>query len=339
MPRLLGFLRKNFIFLFLILAVYVWYLATHTVYNLKPTKVITANSQVSLYVEPQDGKNPLLNEINYAQKEILVEAYLLSDKDIISALKEARNRGVDVRVMIEEHPFGGGGINPKTKSELDKSGVNTRWTNPNYSLTHEKSIVIDGKEAFIMNQNLTTSSFSKNREYDILDKNPNDVAQVRNIFTSDWKRESYRPPNESSLVISPVTSRKILTSLIKKPGKTLELEFEEIQDPEVISLISQMAKTKKVRVIVPPLSKLDVNSEAVEQIRESGGDVRFLSSPYPHAKLILSNSRTSYVGSINLSTQSMDQNRELGIILSDPQILNKLSETFESDWESAVPAN
>jgi phosphatidylserine/phosphatidylglycerophosphate/cardiolipin synthase-like enzyme len=339
MPHLAAFLRKNFIFLFLIIAVYIWYFATHTIHDIAPTKVLTANSQVSLYVEPENGKTFLTSEIKKAKKEIFVEVYLLSDKDVISALEEARTRGVNVEVMMEEHPFGGGGINPKTKSELSKHRVNVAWTNPNYSLTHEKSIVIDGKEAFIMNQNLTTSSFSKNREYDILDRNSNDVAQIRNIFISDWKKQGYSPPNESSLVISPVNSRKILTSLIRKPAKTLDLEFEEIQDPVVITQIADLAKTERVRVIIPPLPKLDVNSKAAQQIKSSGGSVRFLSTLYPHAKLIISGGNTAYVGSINLSTQSMDENRELGIILSNTKILNTLSQTFETDWNNATPAN
>ncbi len=328
------FLRKNLIFVALILGVYIWYFATHTIHDIRPTKVITVNSAINLYVEPESGETPIVEEIKKAKKEIFVEVYLLSDKEVISALEEARNRGVDVKVMMEEHPFGGGGINPKTKADLAEHNVQTAWSNPAFSLTHEKSIVIDGKEAFILNQNLTTTAFSKNREYDILDRNTNDAVQIRNIFIDDWKRQNYSVPNSTDLVVSPLTSRKILTSLIKKSTKTLDLEFEEIQDPSTIDLIAQMARAKKVRVIMPPLSKLEVNSKAAKKIKNSGGSVHFLSSPSPHAKLILSDGKVAYVGSINLSTQSMDENRELGIILSSPDAINKLSSTFEKDWNA-----
>jgi hypothetical protein len=32
----------------------------------------------------------------------------------------------------------------------------------------------------------------------------------------------------------------------------------------------------------------------------------------------------------------MDENRELGIILSEPGVVQKLTESFDSDWAQAV---
>ena len=57
------------------------------------------------------------------------------------------------------------------QKNLWRSWITFEWTNSTFSLTHEKSIVIDKNKAFILNQNLTASSFSKNREYDVLDTN------------------------------------------------------------------------------------------------------------------------------------------------------------------------
>ena len=38
------------------------------------------------------------------------------------------------------------------------------------------------------------------------------------------------------------------------------------------------------------------------------------------------------VGSENISAQSLDQNRELGIIVSDANVLSRLQTTFQKDW-------
>jgi phosphatidylserine/phosphatidylglycerophosphate/cardiolipin synthase-like enzyme len=54
-----------------------------------------------------------------------------------------------------------------------------------------------------------------------------------------------------------------------------------------------------------------------------------------HAKMILSDDTKAYIGSINFSAQSMDENRELGIILTQADSIQKLTTTFETDWESA----
>src|SRR5512142_881167 len=37
-----------------------------------------------------------------------------TDRNVIRALEEAANRGLDVRVMLEPHPFGGGSSPSKT---------------------------------------------------------------------------------------------------------------------------------------------------------------------------------------------------------------------------------
>ena len=42
--------------------------------------------------------------------------------------------------------------------------------------------------------------------------------------------------------------------------------------------------------------------------------------------------KTAFVGSENISSQSLDQNRELGIIVSDAGVLGTLQSTFQKDW-------
>jgi len=236
--------------------------------------------------------------------------------------------------MLEQHPFGGGGINNTTKKELEKMGLSVSWANPNYSLTHEKSIVIDGEELFILTQNLTTSAFSKNREYDVLDTNPEDVSIVRQIFLNDWNRSNYSPPS-SNLLISPINSRARIENLIKDGASKIDIEIEEIVDEKIIALVCEKEKSSEVRLIIPPIKNLSANKKASDTLTKCGASVRFLSSPYPHAKLILVDNDKAYIGSINLSKQSMDENRELGIILVESNSIVTLYSTFEKDWKKA----
>src|SRR5918996_443546 len=59
------------------------------------------------FIEPGDGRAPLLDEIRAARRSIDLEVYIITDDVILQALEEAQRRGVDVRVILEEHPFGG----------------------------------------------------------------------------------------------------------------------------------------------------------------------------------------------------------------------------------------
>jgi cardiolipin synthase A/B len=51
-----------------------------------------------------------------------------------------------------------------------------------------------------------------------------------------------------------------------------------------------------------------------------------------HAKIIVVGNKEAFVGSENISAQSLHQNRELGIIVSDPSVSNTLQTTFQYDW-------
>ncbi len=299
-----------------------------------PSEVLGTATNVSLFVEPEDGRKPLLEVLNLAQKEILAEAYLLSDPDVKLYLEEADRRGADVRVILEQHPFGGGNINNDSKTELENNGVLVRWSSPDFALTHEKTVIVDGKIVCILNMNLTKTAFTKNREYNACDENPAEVSEAKRIFLADWDRKDYSPI-EANLVVSPNNSRGKLVALIKAAEKSLDVEMEVLEDDQIINLLAERSGQIPVRIILPPISKVDTNQKAVDGLRAAGTKVRVLSSPYIHAKVIVVDGQRVYLGSVNLSSQSLDQNRELGILISRPDVVSRIAQTFEKDWDMA----
>lgn len=293
-------------------------------------EVLGARANLQLFIEPEDGREPVLRAINMAQREILVEVYLLSDPEVIAALKEAEARGVEVKVLLEQHPFGGSGLNQKAKPDLEATGAEVRWSNPSFALTHEKSLAVDGRMVCILNLNLTKSAFEKNREYNICTENQEEVAEVVAIFTADWERKSYLPTTPN-LVVSPDNSRGKLTALINSAQKSIDLEIEVLQDTKLIELLAEKAKIIPVRIITPPSEKIAGNKKV------AGVAAKTLSSPYVHAKLLLIDGQRAYVGSVNFSQQSLDRNRELGILISQPDVIERLKQAFETDFEAGTP--
>jgi cardiolipin synthase len=67
--------------------------------------------------------------------------------------------------------------------------------------------------------------------------------------------------------------------------------------------------------------------------------VRYLVSPYMHAKLVVMDGAVAFVGSENFSSTSLDENRELGITIGEPQALASLSHVFAQDWALASAAH
>src|SRR6185312_10829156 len=162
--------------------------------------------------------------------------YLLTNKTIIHDLEYANAKGVKVRVILEQHPYGDSESGPSTNQsaydQLDAAGIAVHWTSGRYALTHEKSMVIDRSTAYILTLNFTASAFTKNREFGVVDHNQADVAETEAIFSADWADQPYTP-HDPNLFLSPVNSRAHLIELIARAKHTMEVYAEEVQDSGV----------------------------------------------------------------------------------------------------------
>lgn len=299
----------------------------------------TGANGLGIIVEPDAGQDPIVNAIHGAKKSVLLEMYLLTNKTVLSALEDDANNGIDVRVMLEPHPAGGGSISPQeTVAKLKAAGVKAQFTDPDFALTHEKGMVIDNSTAYIMTSNFTnaalgTGSSTKNREYDIVDTNSQDVQEVAAIFQADWNHTTSNL-SDSNLVVSPINSRNDFDKLISSAKHSLLIEAEEMNDSSIEQAIASAAqKGVQVQVILPsPSGSSDSNQSGIDAIKQSGTKVREDPRLYMHAKIIIVDGKKAFVGSENISTQSLDKNRELGIIVSDGNVLNTLQQTFQVDW-------
>jgi phosphatidylserine/phosphatidylglycerophosphate/cardiolipin synthase-like enzyme len=298
------------------------------------TPVVAAAITTGIFIEPGDGRAPLLDEIAAARHSIDLEVYIVSDEAILRALEDAARRGVAVRVILEEHPFGGAGGQEAIFTRLEEAGIAVRWGNPVFRFTHIKTMIVDNAVAIIMNQNLTASAFSTNRDFGVITTEPDAVRTAAAIFAADWERGP--EPDPAPLVVSPTNARAALTALVQDASETLDVYAEVLRDPEVLdALAAAERRGVTVRVIVADSSEFAAERAALSA---AGVEVRLANSLYIHAKVIIADGEQAFVGSQNLSATSLDQNRELGIVVDDPVSLGRLTRTFEIDFRvSATP--
>ncbi|GCE17370.1 phospholipase D-like domain-containing protein [Dictyobacter kobayashii] len=322
---------------------------TATQTNSNVTAISSSNAKsgaqgVKLYIEPDAGEQVITTAINGAQKSVWLEMYLLTDKKVINALENAAHRQLDVRVILETHPYGSGSVSPtQTMDQLQAAGIKTQATSPDFALTHEKGMIIDGQTAFIMTSNFTNaalgnSKYTLNREYGIIDTNAQDVKTVQDIFTADWNRQPFKL-NNPRLVVSPLNSHATFLALIRGAKKSLAIEAEEMQDSQVEQALTTAASHGvHIQVILPASSSSDSNSEGISIIKQAGVQVKQDQRLYMHAKIIIIDQQKAFVGSENISTASLDKNRELGIVVSDAAVLMALGRTFQTDWSTSQAA-
>jgi phosphatidylserine/phosphatidylglycerophosphate/cardiolipin synthase-like enzyme len=152
------------------------------------------------------------------------------------------------------------------------------------------------------------------------------VRALSALFRADWDRlpVEFSDPN---LIVSPANARTKLTALLRLARHLVEIDAEELADPAIERLLISLARRGvRVRVLLPP----PLPSSAAF-VRRAGVQVRAQASPYMHAKVIVIDDRLAFVGSENLSTTSLDQNREVGVLLRGPAV-QELVGTFNGDW-------
>lgn len=291
---------------------------------------------VSLAIEPHGGTRWLTRPIRAAQHTIDLTMYLLTYHTIIHDLEYAHARGVRVRVILEPHPFGadtsGPGTNQSAYDQLDAAGIPVRWASSRYALTHEKSMVIDGTTAYILTLNFTSSAFSKNREFGIVDTSQSDVAATEAIFNADWAGKPY-VDHDANLFLSPVDSRTKLLALIGRARHSVDVYAEEVQDTGIEAALTAAAK-RGARVRLISNAGDASNARGIARLKAGGIAVHLVTAPYIHAKLVLVDSTWAFVGSENISAASLDRNRELGVLIRDQDALSRLAATFNGDWGS-----
>jgi phosphatidylserine/phosphatidylglycerophosphate/cardiolipin synthase-like enzyme len=183
-----------------------------------------------------------------------------------------------------------------------------------------------------MTLNLTKSAFTKNREFGVIVQDERIVNELEDIFGADWKRYPYKPKYDSSLVISPENSRAKIENLLNSAHSEILIYAEEIDDPAIKDILKRKGKYIDTKVIIASPESIENNSTTISELKRYGIDIKYLSSLYIHAKVIIVDRTYAFVGSENLSSNSLDNNREVGIILSHPDIINKLREIFLSDF-------
>ncbi len=300
------------------------------------------NQDGTLYIEPAAAESPVVNAIQNAHATIDLEIYLLTDHSVINALENAANRGVKVRVMLEGHPYGSGSVSPQeTIATLNAAGVTAKTANPTYHYTHAKMMILDGKTAVISSANFTKtalggSSYGSDRDYMVFDPDAPDVAECEAIFNADWNRQTPRL-SDLNLVVSPVNAREKLLALIASAKTTLQLEQEEMNDQQFIDALKAAAQRGvQVGLVVPLPSSGNSDGQNEADLMAAGVHVvqvndRATHAPYIHAKIIIADNKLAYVGSENASSTSLNDNREMGILIANPNIIQQLAATYAQD--------
>ena len=297
----------------------------------------------SLVVLPDDSAQPILDAINGATESLRIKMFVFSDPSLLKAVIDAHRRGVKVRVMLNPARRSGEHENEQTRKALTEANVEVIDSNPAFDLTHEKSMVVDDRIAFVKSLNWETKNLTETRDYAVITDNKHEVGEIIDCFEADWSRKNFDPGEHAHLIWCEGNGRNKIAEFIDQAKHTLFLQNERYQDAIIIEHLVR-AKEREVKVHVmarpPHTLKKDKLVEGVGGLRimdDVGIKVHKLKHLKLHAKMLLADSVRAIIGSINLAPGSFDSRRELAIEVRDDDVIERLDKIARHDWENSHP--
>lgn len=163
------------------------------------------NVSVTAFVSPDCSNEVFREALDHASSTVLVNMYEFSSPSLGASLVAAKERGADVRVLVEGGPVGG--ISPPEKSliwAVNRSGipvfsmVSSKAVHAPYRYDHAKYIVIDNDSLLLTSENFKNSGLpppgmSGNRGWGVHLRDSGLAGYFTGIFNADAGSRSVVP--------------------------------------------------------------------------------------------------------------------------------------------------
>jgi phosphatidylserine/phosphatidylglycerophosphate/cardiolipin synthase-like enzyme len=279
---------------------------------------------VKLIIQPDDGVTPLLRSIRGAKRLIDIVIFRFDRLEVERALEAAVGRGVIVRALIAHTNRGGEKSLRKLELRLLNAGVTVARTAGDLPRYHGKMMIADDTLQ-VFGFNYTKLDIGKSRSFGIITTDKRLVREASAVFEADRTRQPYSPSYDR-LVVSPETSRELLTTFIRRARKQLL-----IYDTQVSDNLIQRVLQDRVRAGV----EIRVIGEVEKPL--PGVECRSLAFLRLHVRAIVRDGESVFIGSQSLRRLELDGRREVGVIVTDPRIAKKVQSVFDTDWATALP--
>lgn len=281
-----------------------------------------------IFVSPTDI-GFILDIFGKAKTNLYLQTYEFTEKRIRALFKQLLENNVNIKLIMEDKKY------QQFKNTFKEIQSLFSWYD-NFQIksdkqmkttyVHAKFALIDSG-FLIQTANLTHSTFATNREYFFYSHHSWVFQSLATIFDKDWKGETIRYSDiHPNLLVCPVNCRAVLENLIESAKSSIIIENQYIEDPRLLLLLGDKISTLWTWNIHIQLPDTDKNKLLQQQLWKP--IVTLIKKPYIHAKMMLIDNHILYLWSINFSTNSMDNNREIWILLTDSEIIKQFLAYF-----------
>jgi cardiolipin synthase len=293
-------------------------------------------------LEPDAGMSPIYDFMRDATSTLTMTMYELADPTAEQILGADAGHGVHVRVLLDSALENA--RNQPAQTYLAAHGVDVAFA-PASRITHQKTICTDGDACLIMSLNMVSDDYASTRDVAVVDRDRGDVSAIESTFDADFAGHTGPATSDGDHLLWSPGSEADIVAVINGARHTLDVENEEMDSTVVTDALAAAARRG---VVVDVCMTADSTYlAALDQIVSAGGHVHLYpdraDALYIHEKLVLADAGTAsaraVVGSINFSTSSLNDNRELDVVLDEqdaPGPLATLSGAFHGDFAAAA---
>lgn len=290
---------------------------------------------IELFYTPQSKSfnliEKLTDKIDNATEKVYLSSYIFTEKRVFEAIKKAQKRWIDVRVIMEKNVYKAPFLNNNRYKDLESAWVNVVWSDPDdYSLNHTKMLIVDN-EVIISTGNYSYSSFAYNREFFVQIWDPDFVKMLTQIYLADFAWDIYTD-YDKRLIMSPLLTRHKFSHMVANAKESIKIYSQTFSDDTLEEELSEaLTRWINVEIIFPELDDIASNQESYDIFTKAWVTVHTMKKPKLHAKAMLIDDSYLYLGSINFSYYSIEENREIGVIITNPEIIEKFLKVYNWD--------
>lgn len=332
------------------------------------------NSQVKSYIDGAEAFPAMEKLINSAKETLFIETFIFhydpTGLRIANLLANKKKQGIDVKVIIDSTGLKFAKDDYKIVDFLKNKKIDTQIFNSKFisktglNITHRKMILVDGYKVMVGGMN-----FGKEYQYtwhdSMFEMNGQVAQEIQKEFLYDWKRSGGALPKKILKLKDQKfgnTRMKVITTNVTPDNKLHDIHSDMIKiidntkntlkvispyfsDDEVIGAIERAKKRKvKVTIIMPQHNNhsvfRDLNLYTAKKFLADNIDTYFYKPRFSHLKALISDDKTSIVGSANIDERSFTGNQELCVIIEDKDFVQTLDQrVFLKDIKQSEKAN
>ena len=256
---------------------------------------------------PGDRRDVVVRAIRQARERLALSLYRCNDAAIFDELKQARERGVKVDVLVTSRAGGGKKRLRKLWRALEETGVSIHPHTDPVVKYHAKYLVADDGPALVASLNFTRKCFAKTIDAVVVTHDAEIVSGLRNLLTADCGHAPMPDGLSSRLIVGPERARRQFTAIIERASSSIRLIDRKASDPALMTLL-QERRAAGVRVELY--------------------DMKRLCGLRSHGKIMLVDESLAVIGGLSLNPMSLDFRREVAVTVTEPSAVAEVANLF-----------